>query len=112
MSTLKNLTCRKNTFQKVTQFSQINNVLDAPDSNTDGFFFSRDTCVFQLSCICLFGTKRAYLHIENPKLHEEFLSKKCQFLQGNNVLVVPGSYTSGFISRDTYVSSAQLNRPI
>jgi hypothetical protein len=38
-------------------------------------FFSRDTCVFQLSCICLFGTKRAYFPFENSKLHEEFLSK-------------------------------------
>jgi hypothetical protein len=44
MSTLKNLGCRKNTFQKVTQFSQLNNVLDASDSNTDGFLFERYMC--------------------------------------------------------------------
>jgi hypothetical protein len=31
-------------YQKLTQFSQGNNVLDAPSSNTHGFF-ARDTCV-------------------------------------------------------------------
>jgi hypothetical protein len=34
--------CRENTFPKVTQLSQGNNMLDAPASNTDGFL-SRDS---------------------------------------------------------------------
>jgi hypothetical protein len=38
--------------------------------------------------------------------------KQYQFSLGNNVLEVPASNTSGFISRETYVSSTQLNRPI
>jgi hypothetical protein len=42
--TLKNLSCKMYSFQKLTQFSQGNNVLDAPASKTD-CFLSRDTCV-------------------------------------------------------------------
>jgi hypothetical protein len=36
ISTLKMLNCRKHSFLKLPQFSQGNNVLDAPSSNTDG----------------------------------------------------------------------------
>jgi hypothetical protein len=42
--TLKQLSCRKYYFQKLIQFSQWNNALDSPTSNTDGFLL-RDTCV-------------------------------------------------------------------
>jgi hypothetical protein len=49
-----------------------NNVLHASASNTDGFL-SRDTCVFQLSGIGLFGTTWAILHVENYDLHEVFI---------------------------------------
>jgi hypothetical protein len=44
ISTLRNLSCSKYSFQKIIQFSQGNNVLDAPASNIDGFI-SGDTCV-------------------------------------------------------------------
>jgi hypothetical protein len=44
ISTLKNLTCRKTTFQKLTTFTEGNNVIDTSDSNTDGFL-QRYTCV-------------------------------------------------------------------
>jgi hypothetical protein len=44
ISTLKNLSCREYSFQKLTQFSQGNNVLDAPAFIKDGFL-CRDTCV-------------------------------------------------------------------
>jgi hypothetical protein len=37
ISTLKHLSCRKNSFQKQTQLSQGNNVLDAPAFTTDDF---------------------------------------------------------------------------
>jgi hypothetical protein len=33
----ENLTCRKYSFHKLPEFSQVNNVLDAPASNTYGF---------------------------------------------------------------------------
>jgi hypothetical protein len=38
--------------------------------------------------------------------------KLTQFTQGNNVLDAAASNTDGFVLRDTYVSSTQLNRPI
>jgi hypothetical protein len=44
VSTLKNLSCRKYSFQKLSQFLQGNNVLHDPASNTDDFL-SKDTCV-------------------------------------------------------------------
>jgi hypothetical protein len=37
-STLKTMICKRYSFQQVTQFSLGNNVLDAPASNSDGFF--------------------------------------------------------------------------
>jgi hypothetical protein len=43
-STLKTMIYRQYSFQKLTQFSQGNNIVDSPPSNTDGFV-SRDTCV-------------------------------------------------------------------
>jgi hypothetical protein len=60
----------KYSFQKL--FLQRNNVLDAANSNIDGFLF-RDACVLQLSQIGLTGTKRAYLQLETLKLQEVFL---------------------------------------
>jgi hypothetical protein len=44
ISTMKYLSCRNYSFQKLSQFAQGNNVLDAPPSNTDGVFFG-NTCV-------------------------------------------------------------------
>jgi hypothetical protein len=44
ISILKPMTYSKYSNQKLTQFSQGNNVLDAQVSNTDDFL-SRDTCV-------------------------------------------------------------------
>jgi hypothetical protein len=40
ISTLKHLSCRKNTFQTLTQFSQGKNVLDAPAFYTDAFLLT------------------------------------------------------------------------
>jgi hypothetical protein len=42
--TLKHISCRKFSFQKLTLFTQGNNLLDVPASNTVEFFL-RDTCV-------------------------------------------------------------------
>jgi hypothetical protein len=44
ISTLKQLIWMMHFFQKLTQFSQRNNVLDAAATNIDGFLW-RDTCV-------------------------------------------------------------------
>jgi hypothetical protein len=43
-STLKTLICRMYSCQKLTQFSQGNNVVDAPASDRDGSL-SKDTCI-------------------------------------------------------------------
>jgi hypothetical protein len=45
-STLKTLICRKYTFQKLTQFLQGNNVLDAPASDTSGFSLESYMCFY------------------------------------------------------------------
>jgi hypothetical protein len=79
-------------------------VLDPPESNRDGFLW-RGTCVFQISCICLFGTNRAYHHFETPKLQGVFLSETISILTGNNVLDAPPSNNNGVFSRGTHVSS-------
>jgi hypothetical protein len=81
ISTLKNLSYRKYSCQKLTHFSQGNNVLDAPVPNTHGFLM-RDTCVSSTQLIGPFGTKRAYLHLEKPKLQEVFLSKTISIVRG------------------------------
>jgi hypothetical protein len=44
ISTLETMLCRMYYFQKLTQFTQGNDVVDAPSSKTKGFLF-RDTCV-------------------------------------------------------------------
>jgi hypothetical protein len=41
-----------------------------------------------------------------------FLKKLTQSSQGNKVLDAPSSILDGFLSRDTYVSLTQLNRPL
>jgi hypothetical protein len=43
---------------------------------------------------------------------KHFFPKLAQFSQGNNVLDAPASTTHEFLSRDTCVSSTQLNRSI
>jgi hypothetical protein len=86
--------CSKYTFQKLTQFSQGNNVIDIAASNIDGVL-RRDTCVSSTQLNSLFGESRAYLHLETPKLQEVFLSKT-KFEQGNNVLDAPASDTIFF----------------
>jgi hypothetical protein len=65
-----------------------------------------------LSWIGLFGTKWAFLVIENSDWQELFSQKLSQFSQGNNVLDAPASGTNGFLLRDTCISSTQLKRPI
>jgi hypothetical protein len=81
ISTLKLLSCRKYSCQKLTQFSQGNNVLDVPASNADGFL-SRGTCVSSTLWIGLFGTKSTYLHHEKRTLQEIFLTQSNLILTG------------------------------
>jgi hypothetical protein len=63
---------------------------------------SRYTCVSSLSQIGLFGTKRAFLDLENYDNQEVFLSKTNLILKRNNVLDAAASNIDGFF-REIYV---------
>jgi hypothetical protein len=75
-------------------------------------YFGEIHVFLQLNRIDLFGTKRANLHLEKPKLQGVFLSNQTQFSQGNNVLDAPTSNIDGFLWRGTCVSITHLNRRI
>jgi hypothetical protein len=70
-------------------------VQDTTASNTDCFLW-RDSCFSSTQLIVLFGTKRAYLHLEKPKLHLYSYQELTQFSQGNNVLDASVSNTTCF----------------
>jgi hypothetical protein len=80
-STLKGLICRSYSFQKLTQFLQGNQVVDAAASNINGFLWSY-TCVLIPRWIGPYGTKWAFFHLETPKLQEVFLSITHSILTG------------------------------
>jgi hypothetical protein len=73
-STLKTEICWKYSFQKLTQFSQGNNVLDAAASNIDVILW-RDTCVSLTQMNRPIGANRVHLHLETLELQKIFLSK-------------------------------------
>jgi hypothetical protein len=108
---LENLICRKYSFQKLTQFSQGNNVLDSPPSNIHGFF-GEIHVVLQLNWIGLFRSKWGILPLKTLIGRKYAFLKFNQFSQGSNVLDIPISKLDGFLSRSTCVSSTQLNRSI
>jgi hypothetical protein len=91
-------------FQKLTEFTLGNNVLDAPASNTDGFVW-RDTCVPSKKQKRPIWRNRAHLRLDPPNLQELFLEKLPKFPLDNNAVDAPASYTDGFLSRDTCVPS-------
>jgi hypothetical protein len=64
LSTLKNLSCRKYSFTRLTQFSQGNNVLDDTCCNID-FFLSRDSCVSSTQMNRPIKMKCVFLPLQN-----------------------------------------------
>ena len=80
-SALKILISKKYSFQKLTQFSKGNNVLDAGASKMQLFHW-RDTCVTSTQLISNICTNRRYLHLETPKLQEVFLFNTNSILTG------------------------------
>jgi hypothetical protein len=73
-STFENLSCRKDSFQKLTIFSQGNNVLYAATSNRNSFL--GEIHVFhEFQGIGLFGQKRPYHHFQKPRYQDIVLSK-------------------------------------
>jgi hypothetical protein len=63
------VTFRKYSFQKLPQFSQGINVLNAAVSNIHGFLW-RDTCVSSSQRIGLFVANRGYIDLKNYDLLE------------------------------------------
>jgi hypothetical protein len=57
-------------------------MLDVHASNTDGFLL-RDACVSSTHLNRPIWKKRAYLHLEKPKLQKVFLSQTNSVLTGN-----------------------------
>jgi hypothetical protein len=111
-SPLKTLIGRHYSFEKLTQYSQGNNVLDAPSSNINGFL-SRDTCVSSNQVNRPHLEQNEHFVTLKTQIGRQYSSQKlAQFSQGNNVLDVPASNIDGCLSRDTCISSTQLNRPI
>jgi hypothetical protein len=96
---------------KITQFSQGNNVLAAPPSNTDGCF-SRDTCGSSRYLNRPIWKKMSLSSPENSICMKYFFQKTSQFSQGTNVLDAAASKIDYFLWLDTWVSSHQLNSPI
>jgi hypothetical protein len=93
--------------QKLTQFSQGNNVLEFKPSNIDGFY-QRYLCLFN-------SAKQAYLEQRDPISTLKYWSwrkysfqKVSQFSQVNNLLHAPASTTHGFLSGDIWASSPYL----
>jgi hypothetical protein len=111
ISTLKITRCRKFSFSKVPQFSQLNNVLHCAVSSIHTLF--GEIHVFlQLSWIGLFIGNRVYLYLENSKVQVVFLLKHNSVLKGNNVPDVAGPNTDSFLFTDPGVSSWKINSPI
>jgi hypothetical protein len=78
---LETQSCSKYSFQKLTQFSQENNALDATSYYTNGFL-SRDICVTSTHQIGIFWTKWALLYLLNSDLEEVFFAKTKSILTG------------------------------
>jgi hypothetical protein len=102
ISTLKQLSCRKYLFQKLSKFSKGNIALDAADSNTHCFLLI-DTCV-SATWLSRPIKKWAFPHLETYDLQEVFLSKTKSILTGKHAVDVPDSHTDGFVSKHTCVS--------
>jgi hypothetical protein len=75
-------------------------------------FFQEIHVFLQLSQIGLFGTKCAFLPLNTPRDRQYSFPHLTQFTQRNKVLDALASNLDGFLSRDTCVSSTQLNRAI
>jgi hypothetical protein len=105
ISPMKTMICRKYFCLTLNQFSQSKNVLDAPDSNTDGFL-SRDACVSSTQL------NRSFWRNMNTRIYMKYSNQTNSIRIGNNILHAIDSNTDGFLSRDTSVSPTELNKPM
>jgi hypothetical protein len=101
--------CRKYSFQTASLFAQINNMLDAPASNTDGFLL-RDTCLSSTWLNRSICNKMRLCPAWKLSLRTYSFQKTNSILQVNNVLDTAASKINGYLSRDTCVSSTHMKR--
>jgi hypothetical protein len=101
---MKPLSFRKYSFQTLTQFSQDNNMVHAPASNTDGFF-KRYMSFFN-------SVKLPYLEENVPVSNMKMIICRLysfqavtHFSQEINLLDAAASNANIFLGRDTCVSS-------
>jgi hypothetical protein len=71
---MKTMIFWKYSFQKLTEFSQGNNVVNAAPANINGFLWG-DTCVSSNQLSRPIWSKIFFLHLENADLQDVFLSK-------------------------------------
>ena len=108
LSTLKSMICCKYSLLTETQFSQVNNVLDAPASNTDRLL-QRHACVSTTQLRRPACNKRSHSHIGKYDLQEVFLQELSQFSQGNNGLDAAACNRFGFFTKSMcFFTSAEL----
>jgi hypothetical protein len=81
---------------KGTQWSHINNVLDAAAASLDGFLWSR-TCVSSTQLNRVNEVNRSYSHLETLLFKDVFLPKLTQSSEENNVLGTPAVNMCGFV---------------
>jgi hypothetical protein len=104
--------CRKYVLQTLIQFSLGNNVVDAPDSNWDGYLW-RDTCVSSNQLNRPIWNKMTLSPHWNLWFFSNYtFQKPAHFLQEKNVLNAPASNIDGCLWRNTCVSSSLVSRPI
>jgi hypothetical protein len=99
----------KHFFQKLSQFSQGNDALDAAASNIDAFLW-RDPCVTTTQPNSPLWN-RVYVTLEHRGCRMNSFPKLPQISQGNHALDAPDSNTDCFF-RDTYVSSPKVSIPV
>jgi hypothetical protein len=102
-STLKTLFFRKYSFQKLTNFSQKNNMLDSEASN-QRVFFGEIHEFLKVSWMCPFAAYTAYFLLKHLRYRLYYFKKLTKFSQWNNVLDAAAAYIDGFFGRDTWVS--------
>jgi hypothetical protein len=94
----------KYSFQKLTQFSQGNTVLDAAASNID-VFLERDMCFFNLAEQSYLEQNDHFFTLKTMIFRMYSCQKLTQLSQGNNVVHAAMSNIDCFLWRDTCASS-------
>jgi hypothetical protein len=96
----KKRSSRKFSFQKLTQFSKVNNVPDGPASYTHGFHLI-DTCISQYQLNRDTWIKESLSSPWKQKLHEEFHSESDSIITREHCVDAPASNADGFLWRGT-----------